>query len=76
MNDLAGPRRSLKPNGRILIASAVLILGLVLYAGLAVTVADWLPPHQAVQGLFIAAAGLIWVWPAVRLIRWASRRTG
>lgn len=69
-------RRSAKPNGRVLAASVALILGLALYAALAVTVADWLPAHQAVQGVFIAIAGLVWVWPAALLIRWASRRPG
>ncbi len=69
-----GARRALRPNGRVLLASVILILGLVFYAGLAANVADLLPDHGLVQGLFIAFAGLIWVWPAIRLIRWASRR--
>ena len=66
--------RSARPNGRVLIASVVLILGLVLYAAAVATAADLLPEHGLVQGVFIAAAGLIWVWPAIRLIRWATRR--
>lgn len=66
--------RAAKPNGRVLLASIVLILGLALYAAAAVTLAEALPEHGLLQGLYIAAAGLIWVWPAVGLIRWASRR--
>ena len=66
--------KSAKPNGRVLIASVLLILALALYAAAAVTLAEALPDHGLVQGLYIAAAGLIWVWPAVRLIRWASVR--
>ena len=67
-------RRSARPNGRVLVASVVLILGLAIYAAAAVTLGEALPDHKAVEGLYIAVAGLIWVWPAVRLIRWASRR--
>lgn len=67
--------RSSKPNARVLWASLILIVGLTLYAAAAVTLADYLPEHGLVQGAYIAAAGLIWVWPAVRLTRWASRRT-
>jgi len=66
--------RSAKPNGRVLIAALGLIAGLALYAMGAATVADLLPDHDLVQGLFIAAAGLVWVWPAMRFIRWAARR--
>ena len=66
--------RSQKPNGRVLIATIVLLIALALYAGVAVTVADALPDHDLVQGVYIATAGLIWVWPATRLIRWAARR--
>lgn len=63
-----------KPNGRVLLASIVLIGGLALYAAAAVTLADHLPEHGLLQGAYIAAAGLVWVWPAIGLIRWASRR--
>ena len=66
--------RSQKPNGRVLVATFVLLVALALYAGIAVTVADMLPDHDLIQGLYIAAAGLIWVWPATKLIRWAARR--
>ncbi|MGZ0186650.1 MAG: DUF2842 domain-containing protein [Alphaproteobacteria bacterium] len=74
MSDLAERRRSAKPNGRALVATAFLIIALALYAAAAVTLAESLPSHQLVQGIYIAAAGLLWVWPAIRLIRWASRR--
>ena len=66
--------RAPKPNGRVLVATVVLLLGLLFYAGLAVRIADLLPDHQAIQGVYIAVAGLIWVWPAIWLVRWAARR--
>ncbi len=74
MNEVSARRRAAKPNGRVLTASLVLLLGLALYAAAAVQIAELLPDHQLAQGSFIAVAGLVWVWPAVRLIRWAARR--
>ena len=78
MSDPAGgpPVRlkSQRPNGRVLVATVALIVGIALYAAAAVTLADALPDHKAVEGVYIAVAGLVWVWPAVWLIRWAARR--
>jgi hypothetical protein len=74
VSDLTERRRSVKPNGRALVATVILIVALALYAAAVVTLAESLPAHQLVQGIYIGAAGLLWVWPAIRLIRWASRR--
>jgi len=68
-------RRALKPNIRVLAASVALIVGLALYAAAAATLADALPENKWIEGFYLAAAGLVWVWPAVQLIRWASRRS-
>ena len=51
----------------------VVIAGLALYAALVATVADWLPEHWAIDALFYAVAGVLWVYPAARLIAWAGR---
>ena len=67
--------RSQRPNGRVLVATVALIVGLALYAAAVVTLADVLPDHKAVEGVYIAVAGLVWVWPAIWLIRWAARRS-
>lgn len=72
--NVSARRRAAKPNSRALLATVALILGLVVYAGFAVRIAEALPDHGLVQGVFIAIAGLAWVWPAIRLIRWAARR--
>lgn len=74
MNDVSDRRKAARPNGRVLVAAVTLIAGLVFYAGLVANVVDMLPDHGLVQGLFIGAAGLAWVWPAIRLVRWASVR--
>lgn len=76
MTDRAGGRRPVKPNGRVLVATLALLLGLAVYAALAVNLAEFLPDQGFWQGLFIAVAGVAWVWPAVRLTRWASQRKG
>ena len=67
--------RARRPNGRVLVASVVLILGIAVYAVLAVTLGEALPDHKLIEAVYIAAAGLVWVWPAVWLVRWASRRS-
>lgn len=61
-----------QPNPRALIAVAVLLVGLGVYAAAIVTLADYLPEHWAVEGTYALIMGLIWVWPAIALFRWAA----
>jgi hypothetical protein len=59
---------------RLAIGTAALVLGLALYALLAVQLATTLLPESLlVQTLYYLAAGLVWVWPAARLTRWIQR---
>ena len=58
---------------RPLVGGFGILAGLVLYAMLAVTVADWLPAHWAVELVYYAIAGLAWIWPALMIYRWAAR---
>jgi hypothetical protein len=59
---------------RVLIGSVVLVLGLTVYALLAMRLAvAVLPESTPVQVVFYAAAGLAWVWPAARLTRWMQQ---
>ncbi len=55
------------------IAAALLVLGLVGYAVIAATLGGRVPGHWAAQLLFYLAAGLLWVYPAARLIAWSAR---
>ena len=59
---------------RILAGTLILILGLAAYAALAVAIAARLVPDRlAVELLFYAVAGVLWIWPAARLTRWMNR---
>jgi hypothetical protein len=59
---------------RILFGALLLVLGLALYALLAMAVATrLLPDHWAVEMAFYALAGVAWVFPAARLIGWMQR---
>jgi hypothetical protein len=61
-----------QPNSRALVAVAILLIGLALYAAAVVTLADYLPDHWAIEGIYALITGLIWVWPAIALFRWAA----
>ncbi len=61
-----------QPNPRALIAVALLLVGLAVYAAAIVTLGDYLPGHWAVEGIYALIMGLIWVWPAIALFRWAA----
>ena len=58
---------------RIPFAAFVVIAGLVLYAALVATASEWVPGHWAIEALFYAFAGVLWVYPAARLIAWSGR---
>ncbi len=60
----------MRPGARRAIVLPVLLLGLAIYAIAVVTLADYLPDHWAVEAIYFALAGVLWVWPAVRLVRW------
>jgi hypothetical protein len=59
---------------RILFGVLLLVLGLTGYA-LAVMVAAvrLLPQQWAIEAIFYAAAGMLWIPPAARLVRWMQR---
>ena len=58
------------------VAAAALLVGLALYVMLVATVGAWVPEHWAAELLFYLAAGLLWVWPAARVIAWSARDGG
>jgi len=60
---------------RIPLAILAGILGLLLYIGAAVALADFvLPRHWTLQLAYFAIAGVGWVWPASQLMYWAARK--
>ena len=59
---------------RILAGTIFLILGLAIYAAIAVAIAHFFLPEQTLIDIsFYALAGIIWIWPAAWLTRWMSR---
>ena len=59
-------------------STTALLIGLLGFAGYVVVVmilGDWVfGMHWAVQFLYFAVAGILWVWPAKRLIYWSVGR--
>jgi hypothetical protein len=55
---------------RSLIAVFAIIGGLAAYALAAMLLAETLPASWPIQAAFFAIAGLVWIPPAARIIRW------
>jgi hypothetical protein len=59
---------------RILLGTLLLVLGLAAYALAVIAAAVRLLPQQwAIEAVFYALAGTIWILPAARLVRWMQR---
>ncbi len=60
-----------KPSSRSAIGMLALIFGLMAYAFLAAGIggmmSDW---SVAIQTIYYLVAGLLWIWPAKKLIYW------
>ncbi len=57
---------------RVAAGGAVLVLGLAVYCLLGMWVgAVLVPAHWAAELLFYPVAGVLWIWPAAALVRWA-----
>jgi len=53
----------------------VLLIGLLLYAGLAVHLGvTHVPEHWLAWLIYYPVAGILWVWPAKRLIWWMQAK--
>ena len=59
---------------RSLITTSAIIGGLFIYAPVAMVIAELLPPYWPVQAAFFTVAGLVWIVPASRCIKWSLRR--
>jgi len=65
---------SAMPTARASLAFVLLIFFLILYAGFAVTIGDYLPEHWAVDLVYYVVAGFAWVPVAVALLNWGYRQ--
>lgn len=55
------------------LAMALIITWIVFYCGLAVRLSEWLlPVHWTVDLLFYLVAGIAWIFPVRRLLRWGN----
>jgi hypothetical protein len=56
------------------VATLIGIAGFIAYVVVVLLVADHVRAlHWTVELLFFAVAGIVWVWPAKRLMVWAVR---
>jgi Protein of unknown function (DUF2842) len=58
---------------RILVGSLVILIGLALYAAIAMAIAVRLPENALIAFGFYALAGVAWLVPASYLLRWMVR---
>ncbi len=63
---------NLKPRIKKLIGLIAFLPAFILYIGLIVTVADYLPQHWAVMGLYFVVAGTVWAFPLKPLMLWMN----
>lgn len=60
-------------NPRVLIASVAVVVGFLLYIGVATVLADAvIGAHWAIQSVFYAVVGLAWVFPVRWLMYWGA----
>lgn len=60
------------PSTRSTIGFLAILVFLGAYVALAVTLGDMLPDHWAIELVFYLVAGIAWVPPAGRLLRWGA----
>jgi hypothetical protein len=55
------------------LAMALIVIWIVFYCGLVVRLGEWLlPVHWIVDLMFYVAAGILWIFPIRRLLRWGN----
>jgi hypothetical protein len=65
------PMNAAKPSWRKPFGILLILLLIVLWAGIVVSLADWLPPlWWPLKALFFIGAGIVWALPLRPLLRW------
>ncbi|WP_374765173.1 DUF2842 domain-containing protein [Yunchengibacter salinarum] len=63
-----------KPRWRNYLGMALLLIGLAIYAftvaAIGGAMVDW---HLAVQTLFYLVTGIVWIFPAIKLMKWMAK---
>lgn len=56
------------------IALLIGVIGFIAYIGIVVAIGDFfVRQHWAIQALYYIVTGFVWVFPAIRLIKWGAR---
>lgn len=68
------PRPYLRAMSKPMLAGLLGVIGFLLYVAVVIILADHiLGTHWALEFIYFALAGIVWVWPAKALIIWAAR---
>lgn len=63
----------LTPSTKKLIGLALFLPALLVYMGLVVTIADFLPQHWAVFLVYYLVAGTVWAFPLKPVMGWMNK---
>jgi hypothetical protein len=56
------------------IALLIGVIGFIAYIGIVVVIGDFfVHQHWAIQAIYYAVMGFVWVFPVIRLIKWGAR---
>ena len=76
MSCVAGISRDMAPRTRKFVGIFILLPYLGAYMFAAAALAERLPDHWLADLVYFAAAGVIWVFPVMRLMRWMNADPG
>lgn len=63
----------MNPRLKKLLGSIAILVFLIVYAALAIIVADLIPDHPAIDLLYFVVAGIGWILPIIPLMAWMNR---
>ena len=63
----------LQPRTKKLIGLIIFLPALLVYAGVVVTIADFLPRHWAIELVYYVFAGVAWAFPLKPVMQWMNR---
>lgn len=63
----------MNPRLKKFVGSIAILVFLVVYAALAIIVADLIPDHPAIDLVYFVVAGVSWILPIIPLMTWMNR---
>jgi len=61
------------PRLKKIVGTIAILVFLVVYAALAIIVADLIPDHPAIDLVYFVVAGIGWILPLIPLMTWMNR---